>query len=124
MNAPYEWAAVKPLGSAPRLSPTLVLDHTPQELADKLDARAFANALLGGMAAANVATAMAVQAGEREAYIELLKRHDWEHQHSDDHRAYTRGRDELARLRVLQPVVDPDGALWNAAAPEAHRVVA
>lgn len=32
----YSWAGVKPYPAAPRLSHTLVLDHTPQELADKL----------------------------------------------------------------------------------------
>lgn len=35
-TAPYEWANVKPLPKAPRLSPTLVLDTTPQQLADML----------------------------------------------------------------------------------------
>lgn len=38
MSAPYDWAdTVKPLGKAPRLCPTLVLSHTPRELADKLE---------------------------------------------------------------------------------------
>lgn len=36
-TTPYEWADVKPLGKAPRLSPTLVLTTTPQQLADQLD---------------------------------------------------------------------------------------
>lgn len=36
MNAPYEWAEVKPLPKTPRLNPTLVLKTTPQRLADAI----------------------------------------------------------------------------------------
>lgn len=32
----YVWSEVKPYPKRPRLNPTLVLDNTPQELADKL----------------------------------------------------------------------------------------
>lgn len=33
----YSWAGVKPYPAAPRLSHTLVLDNTPQEVADILE---------------------------------------------------------------------------------------
>ena len=36
LGTPYRWACVQPLARAPRLNPTLVLDNTPQELADRL----------------------------------------------------------------------------------------
>lgn len=97
--------------------------HTLDRHCAPSSALAFANGLLAGAAAATVATARAVQAGERLAYIEALKRHDWTHEYSDDGRAYEAGRDSLRALKRMQPVVDPDGALWNAAAPAEFRLV-
>lgn len=91
--------------------------HTLDRHCAPSSALAFANALLAGAAAANVATAQAVQSAERAAYVEALKRHDWEYEHSDDGRVWEAGRDSLRALKRMQPVVDPDGALWNAAAP-------
>ena len=35
-EGPYTWADVKPYPKRPLLAPTLVLDNTPQELADRL----------------------------------------------------------------------------------------
>lgn len=105
--------------SGVRIQGGILLDRrTPTES----PALSFANALLGGMAAAQVATAASVQAGERDAYINLLRSHDWTHEFSDDGRAYTKGREQLARLRELQPVVDADGVLWRAHAPQQHGV--
>jgi hypothetical protein len=53
--------------------------------------------------------------GERlTRYRQLLRQHDWSHEHSDDFRAMQRGRMELARLRELQRELDPDFRIWNA----------
>lgn len=45
-TAPYEWSNVKPLPKAPRLSPTLVIDRTPQQLADQLDGLRISGGIL------------------------------------------------------------------------------
>ena len=36
-----------------------------------------------------------------EEYLELLKQHDWYYYYSDDHRVYTKGRDNAQRLLNL-----------------------
>jgi hypothetical protein len=48
------------------------------------------------------------------AYRNLLRRHDWTHEFSDDARWRNRGRAELEQLRQLQRELDPDFRLWNA----------
>ncbi len=60
-------------------------------------------------------------AHRRAAYVEALKRFDWQHEHSDCQRTYSRGREELARLRAEQRVVDENGVLWGMYAPEGVR---
>lgn len=58
----------------------------------------------------------------RRAYVAQLQAHDWEHEFSDDQRAWRAGRDSLALLRALQKELDRDGAIWDAHAPERHRI--
>ena len=36
LGTPYIWPCVRPYPKAPLLAPTLVLDNTPQEMADRL----------------------------------------------------------------------------------------
>lgn len=48
------------------------------------------------------------------AYRNLLRRHDWKHEFSDDARWRNRGRLELEQLRDLQRELDPDFVIWNA----------
>lgn len=76
--------------------------------------------ILRGLSSAP-ADALALQ---RTAYVQLLQRHDWEFEHSDDHAAYQRGHNERSNLRLLQRELDPQHALWNQHAPAAHRVAA
>lgn len=59
----------------------------------------------------------------RAAYLNDLKSHDWEYQFADDHRAYERGRDSLANLKACQPVLDPNGAIWDSVAPQGHKLL-
>lgn len=53
----------------------------------------------------------------REHYVTALQRMDWSFEWSDDHRAWTRGRDALTRLRAEQAELDPTGELWTLHAP-------
>lgn len=56
-------------------------------------------------------------------YHGLLARMDWSFEFSDDGQRYRQGRDTLRTIRALQPLVDEDRALFNAARPEACGVV-
>lgn len=53
----------------------------------------------------------------RAEYLTALRTMDWQFEFSDDGRAYRHGRDQLQRIRDLQPLVDPDAALFNAHRP-------
>tara|TARA_B100001939_G_C16842192_1_gene573596 strand:+ start:830 stop:1015 length:186 start_codon:yes stop_codon:yes gene_type:complete len=55
-----------------------------------------------------------------EDYIQKLKSHDWYHVYSDDHRVYTRGRDQRQELYRLQVELDPKFKVWNTYAPEPY----
>lgn len=59
---------------------------------------------------------------QRDAYLRLLKAHDWSHEFSDDHRRWTKGREERAQLRLMQSTLDADGSLWNRFAPDDQRI--
>lgn len=56
----------------------------------------------------------------RAEYLTALRTLDWQHEFSDDERAYRRGRQQMQRIRELQPLVDPDTALFNAYRPGRH----
>lgn len=87
-------------------------------LNDELDAIAGeADAVFARFAAAQQATAAAIQRAE---YVELLKRFDWQFEFADDFSVVRAGREQLRRLRELQPFVDADRALFNAARPNTH----
>lgn len=55
-------------------------------------------------------------------YKALLARMDWQFEFADSLRAYTAGKEQLARLRVLQPQVDPSGDEWRAVSGTSHGV--
>lgn len=55
-------------------------------------------------------------------YVQALKDHDWSFEFSDDHAAYIRGTNSLARLRRMQRELDSEYVLWDAHAPAAYRV--
>lgn len=65
------------------------------------------------------ADALAIQ---RAAYVSLLQRHDWSFEFSDDHAVYQRGSNALSTLRMLRRELDADGSIWNAHAPEGHKL--
>jgi hypothetical protein len=43
-----------------------------------------------------------------QEFYDLLKRHDWSFQYSDDHRHWTRGRDELAHIKRVMKQNEDD----------------
>lgn len=51
------------------------------------------------------------------AYVSALRRHDWQHEASEDHAAWLKGRESLAWLRDEARVIDPDFKVWNSIAP-------
>jgi hypothetical protein len=55
-------------------------------------------------------------------YVDALKKHDWAFEFSDDRRAYRKGYESRAQLRILQQRIDPDFRIWNQHAPERDRV--
>lgn len=55
-------------------------------------------------------------------YAALLSRMDWQFEFADNMAEYAAGRDKLARLRELQPQVDPSGAQWLAKSGTSHGV--
>lgn len=56
-----------------------------------------------------------------EAYIDLLKGHDWYYQYSDDHSVYKRGQRERSNLISMQKEFDEYRTVWNKYAPEDFR---
>ena len=55
---------------------------------------------------------------ELTRYQTLLQKHDWHYQYSDDHRVWTRGRDEAAAIADLKRKVDPTGEIYRQYAPK------
>jgi translation initiation factor IF-2 len=56
-----------------------------------------------------------------EEYRELLSRHDWTYEFSDDYREWRKGHEELKRLNGMAKIVDPDRIIWNMYYPECFR---
>lgn len=56
----------------------------------------------------------------RAEYLTLLRGMDWQAEFSDDGNARRAAAMTLARLRELQPTVDPDRELYRAARPVAQ----
>ena len=77
--------------------------------------------------AAAIGSAFPVADGELAAvaaYVQALKDHNWEFEHSDVHAAWVRGHNSLNRLRKQQRELDPHFVLWNIHCPESHRKAA
>lgn len=47
------------------------------------------------------------------SYWDMLDRHDWLFEFSDDHSVYTRGRGELAKLHVISKQSPEHGRLFH-----------
>ena len=54
---------------------------------------------------------------EMQNYRAALKRHDWDHEFSDDPLIYKRGREKLWALRKQQSILDPFFRVWNELSP-------
>ena len=50
-------------------------------------------------------------------YIAKLKAHDWYYDYSDDHRVYTKGRDEAYAIRNLGNIIDPNREIYKKYSP-------
>jgi hypothetical protein len=48
-----------------------------------------------------------------DAYVQLLRSHDWQFAAADDGFVYRRGLDERRTLQMLQCHLDPDRSLWK-----------
>lgn len=57
---------------------------------------------------------------QRAEYLTLLRTMDWQCEFTDDWRVRCAAMEKLARLRELQPTVDPDRELYRAARPVAQ----
>ena len=57
-----------------------------------------------------------------EEYIAGLKAKDWAYEMSDDHSVWQKGFNEHSRLALAQTKHDPEYLLWNAFAPEGHKI--
>lgn len=51
-----------------------------------------------------------------------LLEHDWQYEHSDDFRAYSRGNTERRYLREMQKEIDKDWKIWNEYAPKDQQI--
>lgn len=58
-----------------------------------------------------------------ETYIELLKKHDWAYDYSEDQTVWLRGVGERSTLTRLQKQLDKDLSVWNTYAPFDYRRV-
>lgn len=57
-----------------------------------------------------------------EQYVAALAAHDWYYDYSDDHRAWTEGREHRKKITEGRKQHDWDGAIWNQYAPEDMKV--
>ena len=46
---------------------------------------------------------------EMELFEQMLQNHDWTYHYSDDHRYYTKGRDEAHKIRVMMERLQESG---------------
>lgn len=46
---------------------------------------------------------------EMELFEQMLQNHDWTYHYSDDHRYYTKGRDEAHKIRVMMERLEASG---------------
>mgnify|MGYP000497543750 CR=1 FL=1 len=64
---------------------------------------------------------MKMSDAEKENYKYLLTTHDWSYEYSDDHRVYTKGREEKNKLYWYQERIDQNFTTWNEYAPEGYK---
>lgn len=54
---------------------------------------------------------------EMDAYINLLRSHDWFYDYSDDHSVWKRGREQRNKLEAMAMRLDPERSIWRQYAP-------
>ena len=55
-------------------------------------------------------------------YIARLKAHDWTYDYSDDHRVWSKGRDQAGEIRRLGDILDPDRKIYKKYSPFSEQV--
>jgi hypothetical protein len=53
-----------------------------------------------------------------DEYTAALKRHDWFYEYSDDHKVWTRGREQARALNAARQEHDKGYEIWNQYAPK------
>lgn len=74
------------------------------------------------IAAALAPFAPPAEAPELAAYRQRLRRFDWQFEFADDLSVLRAARAELVELRRLQALLDPEGRIWLAVAPQGHGI--
>ena len=46
---------------------------------------------------------------EMDLFEQMLQNHDWTYHYSDDHRYYTKGRDEAHKIRIMMERLEAAG---------------
>jgi len=55
---------------------------------------------------------------EINKYRELLRRHDWSFEFSEDPSTFRRGIEQLREIETIQSKIDNDYVIWNQYAPD------
>lgn len=55
---------------------------------------------------------------ELDAYVSLLRSHDWFYDYTDDHNVWKRGREQRNRLEGMAMRLDPNRTIWKQYAPQ------
>lgn len=53
-----------------------------------------------------------------EQYKKALNAHDWYYAYADGYNDFDKGRQQRNELEAMRRRLDPDGLLWNEAAPD------
>lgn len=53
-----------------------------------------------------------------EQYKKALTAHDWYYAYADGYNDFDKGRQQRNELEAMRRRLDPDGSLWNEAAPD------
>ena len=48
-----------------------------------------------------------------QQYIDMLKKHDWTYDYSDDHRAWSKGQQERGAINQMAKKIDPDFEIFD-----------
>jgi len=59
-----------------------------------------------------------VMENKMKEYVEMLKKHDWYYNYSDDHSAYMRGRKARMKILELANEVDQNREIYNQYKPK------